>query len=259
MSDTVNSCTNPGTIRVFTQRAQLKRWQASPRFKAMKRDHALKPGAVCAHCGRQHGEQRYERNGDPKLTPKGKPSLTSLTINHMSETLYLTEDLYLTYDPALMEVCCSVCNGWDRQGKEVCPVCRVNPIKKDDPQRMCVACYLDAHPEIKKEIQEKREAREEGKRLYKKGQAEKRKKDKVKHTCNFRRIEQGCSAQMGKKCTFAPTKAKNCILFKAKVRHTHEFKWMKPACFGRHDASCDTRCAWVVRKRCVDSLRSEQP
>jgi len=38
-----------------------------------------------------------------------------------------------------------------------------------------------------------------------------------------------------------------------------EFKWMKPACFGRHDASCDTRCAWVVRKRCVDSLRSEQP
>jgi len=34
-----------------------------------------------------------------------------------------------------------------------------------------------------------------------------------------------------------------------------EFKWMKPQCFGNHDACCDTKCAWVVRKRCVQSLR----
>ena len=38
-----------------------------------------------------------------------------------------------------------------------------------------------------------------------------------------------------------------------------EFKWMRPMCFGRHDATCDTRCAWVVRKQCIESLRSEQP
>ena len=35
------------------------------------------------------------------------------------------------------------------------------------------------------------------------------------------------------------------------------FNWMKPLCFGRHEATCDTRCAWSVRKRCVKSLRSE--
>jgi hypothetical protein len=34
-----------------------------------------------------------------------------------------------------------------------------------------------------------------------------------------------------------------------------EFKWMKPQCFGNHDACCDTKCAWVVRKRCIESLR----
>jgi len=36
-----------------------------------------------------------------------------------------------------------------------------------------------------------------------------------------------------------------------------EFNWMKPMCFGRHDAICDTRCAWVVRKRCIQLKRGE--
>ena len=35
-----------------------------------------------------------------------------------------------------------------------------------------------------------------------------------------------------------------------------EFKWMKPVCFGRHEAICDTRCAWAVRERCIESLRA---
>jgi hypothetical protein len=34
-----------------------------------------------------------------------------------------------------------------------------------------------------------------------------------------------------------------------------EFKWMRPICFGKHDAICDTRCAWVVRQRCIESDR----
>ena len=46
-------------------------------------------------------------------------------------------------------------------------------------------------------------------------------------------------------------------LKKERERLLDEFKWMRPMCFGRHDATCDTRCAWVVRKRCIDSLRSE--
>ena len=195
MPDNIHSTTNPGAIRTFTRRATLSRWQKSPKFKAMKAEHALIPGAVCAHCKRKHGEQRIDRNGDPKLTPKGKPSLTSLTINHMSETLYLTEDLYLTWDPALMEVCCQICNGWDRQGKEVCPVCRINPIKKDDPQKMCIACYLDAHPDIKKQIAEGKEKRVEDKRQYNKTQATKRRILTKAHHCSFHGVGQKCRIQ----------------------------------------------------------------
>jgi hypothetical protein len=37
-----------------------------------------------------------------------------------------------------------------------------------------------------------------------------------------------------------------------------EFTWMRPLCFGKHEAICDTRCAWVVRQHCVNSLRQQQ-
>jgi hypothetical protein len=214
---TDGSCTNPGSRQVLTHRGNLKKWQRSPRFLKMKQDHALIPGAVCAHCGRYHGDKRYDREGFLKTYEKGKkkgqPVLTSLTINHMSEILYLTEDLYLTWDPALMEVCCAVCNGWDRKGKEVCPVCKVNPIKKDDPLKMCTACYLDAHPEIRKENQEKKEAREESHRLWKKGRAEKRRVRKVRHPCKFNRIGGRCGKSvLGSRCQYSPTKAmKMCM------------------------------------------------
>jgi len=212
--------TNPGTIRVFTHRAQLKRWQNSPQFKAMREEHARAPGIKCAHCGRIHGEQRYDRQGNPKLKNNGKPDLVIMTINHMSETLYLTESLYLTWDPALMEPCCTICNGWDRQGKEVCPVCRVNPILKDDPVKMCIACYLDAHPEIKKQIEAGKEKRAEDKRQYNKSQATKRRILTAAHHCSFHGVGQKCRIQF-RGCMICPiskTKAKNCEGFKTKKK-----------------------------------------
>jgi hypothetical protein len=42
---------------------------------------------------------------------------------------------------------------------------------------------------------------------------------------------------------------------KAREQIMDEFKWMKPLCFGTHEPLCDTRCAWVVRKRCIESVR----
>jgi hypothetical protein len=259
--------TNPGTIRVFTQRAQLKRWQNSPRFKAMREEHARAPGIKCAHCKRTHGEQRYDRQGNPKLKNNGKPDLVIMTINHMSETLYLTEDLYLTWDPALMEPCCTICNGWDRQGKEVCPVCRVNPILKDDPVKMCIACYLDAHPAIKKEIEEKREKRTEDKRLYKKGVAQKRKEDKVNHPCKSHKIGGTCALVPitaktdDKKCKFTPSKAlKMCdkavakkkfikILFPCDRRKSDQKCARKPGMICGYSASkAKTNCSYFKER-----------
>jgi hypothetical protein len=210
---------------VTTRRGILSKWQRSPAFKKMKREHALAPGAECAHCHRHHGDVRHDRDGFLKVYEKGKkkgqPILTHLTINHMSETSYLTEDLYCTWDPALMEVCCLPCNGWDRKGLEVCPVCRCNPIKKDDPVKMCVACYLDAHPEIRKQREESAANREESNRLYNRDLAEKRRKTKVKHPCFWRTCLGKCRAsQVGARCEFAPTKAAaNCkVGFKAKKK-----------------------------------------
>jgi len=204
MTDGSVSC--PAARQVLTHRGNLKKWQTGPRFKQMKAEHALIPGAVCAHCGRKHGEQRYDRQGNPKLTASGKPSLTSLTINHLYEYLYLDEDLYLTWDPATMEVCCSVCNGWYNKGKVVCPVCKCNPIRDGD--LMCSACYLDAHPELRKVMEEKKAAREESHRLWKKGQAEKRRREKVKHPCTSHRIGGICGlSAIGSRCQYSRTKA----------------------------------------------------
>jgi len=46
----------------------------------------------------------------------------------------------------------------------------------------------------------------------------------------------------------------NC---KAREDVLAEFKWMKPMCFGKHEAICDTRCAWAVRERCSHPQHSE--
>ena len=44
---------------------------------------------------------------------------------------------------------------------------------------------------------------------------------------------------------------------KAREDVLYEFKWVRPMCFGSHEAICDTRCAWLIRKRCVKSLRQQ--
>lgn len=205
-----NHVTNPDAIRTVSHRANLRRWQRSPRFKKMKAEHALVPGAVCTHCGRKQGEPRFERNGDPKINSKGKPVLTSLTINHLYEYLYLDEDLYLTWDPVTMEVCCTICNGWDRKGMEVCPVCRVNPIKKGD--MICSACYLDRNPEIRVKRDADQEQRKENDRKYRKSRNAKARAAKRNHPCRFRMVSGACAlSQIRMRCPYSKTKAlKNC-------------------------------------------------
>jgi hypothetical protein len=182
----------------------------------MREKHARGPGIVCTHCGKAHGEQRYDRQGNPKIRNDGKPDLTVMTINHLYEYLYLTEDLYLTWDPATMEPCCTVCNGWFRKGMVVCPICKVNPVRIGEP--MCSACYLDAHPEIRKQIAERKERAETTRRQINRDRAEKRRTLKKKHPCRSHRIGGKCGlSAIGSRCTYSPTKAlKMCPDFVAK-------------------------------------------
>ena len=213
MSD--GSVTNPGTIRTFTHKAQMRRRQKDPRFKKMKQEHALIPGAFCVHCLRKHGEPRINmRTGDSMLTTKkGKVvvQLTSLTINHKTENSNLTDENYLGEWDDDKEVCCVVCNGYYRQGKKACPVCKIVPINANDTG-MCNACYLAAHPDIKEQTEADKETRIEGKRQYNKKQALKRRTQKNKSRCKFFRAGQKCGFRLGSKCPHAPTKAEqNCV------------------------------------------------
>lgn len=207
---TSGQVTCPQALRPISHRKELRKWQKSARFLKMREDHARAPGIVCAHCGKAHGDQRYDREGNPKLKNDGKPDLTVMTINHLYEYLYLDEDLYLTWDPATMEPCCMVCNGWFRKGMEVCPVCKVNPVRIGEP--MCSACYLDAHPELLQKIQERKDAAEAVRKSINKDRAEKRKALKKKHPCRYYRIGGKCGLSLiGSRCTYSPTKAlKNC-------------------------------------------------
>ena len=200
------SCTCPQALQPISHRKELRKGQRSTRFIQMREEHARAPGIVCVHCGKAHGDQRYDRRGNPKIDDKGNNLLVNMTINHLFEYLYLDEDLYLTWDPATMEPCCTVCNGWFRKGMEVCPVCKVNPVRIGEP--MCSACYLDAHPELRQKIQDRKETAESKRRQINKGRAEKRRAMKIKHPCKFHRICGICGfSKIDSRCTFSRTKA----------------------------------------------------
>ena len=224
-------CTCPQNRRTYTHKADMGKMQKSPEFKQMKKDHALVPGAVCAHCHRTHGQPRINwRTQAEQLDKNGHVQLTHLTINHKYPYLSLSPSLYLTWDPVTMEVCCTVCNGHYRKGMEVCPVCGINPIQKDEPggKGMCNPCYLALHPEIKKERDERKEQWDAGVREYRAGQNEKRRKEKVSHPCKFHRIGGWCSlSAIHSQCQYSKTKA------------------LKPAPIGCSDAIAKKR---VVKK-----------
>jgi hypothetical protein len=97
-------------------------------------EHCHTKEAVCVHCLRHHGEPR--KNG----------KLTVLTINHLSRALYNDEDLYHTWNPVLMEICCTLCNWKYESGEKSCPVCHNQYIKCMEPDNMCQKCYDLKHP-----------------------------------------------------------------------------------------------------------------
>ena len=215
---------NPGTIRIGTRRAELKRWQNSPEFKQMREEHARCPGAECRGCHRKHGQQKYDPQGNPKMreTKKGLvPDLVTLTINHRDRASYLTKEKYCTWDPLTMEVICPMCNLAFERGEKPCPDClkkgKVTYIKWFDEE--CEACYLIKHPDVAAQMAANKAIREEGARVYKRNRAIQRKAAKVKHPCTFHGYGQKCRID-NCACAHSPTKAaKNCTTkFKLKKK-----------------------------------------
>ena len=207
MSDTVNSVSNPAARRTYSRRKLLAKWLRDPRWKAMLAAHAYTPEAECVYCHRKHGQ---DWNGKQ----------VRLTINHASRHLYLSEELYLTWDSQYMEITCLSCNRKYERGMKPCPAC----LKKRklvyilDRDSECNTCYLEKHPTELQRVQIARESFKKSIKDYNADQAKKRREKKVKHHCTYHGIGQKCRV-LGCACPHSPTKAiKNCERFKGKVR-----------------------------------------
>ena len=197
--------TCPQARRVITRRAETGKWRRDPRWKKVLEEHAYIPEAECSVCHRKHKQHYVKRTGDEKII--------SLTINHTNRACYLDEDLYLTWNPANMRVECTTCNWMYEKGMIPCPECLKNGfvtyIRWDAGE--CDTCYFEKHPEVLERINQKRTEQAKSLREFKAARAEKRRKAKVRHPCSLHRIGGKCGkSTIGSRCTYAPTKAKNC-------------------------------------------------
>lgn len=136
MDDNPHHVICPQARKVKNRRSEQAKWRSGKKWKALVKEHCHDDtDAVCVHCKKHHKEPR--KNG----------KLTYLTINHLSRALYLTEELYTTWNEELMEICCTMCNWMYEQGKVSCPVCHNQYISVMEPDGMCQGCYDKAHPD----------------------------------------------------------------------------------------------------------------
>jgi len=202
---TDGSVTNPAARRTYSRRKMLAKWLRDPRWKQMLADHAHTPGAECVYCHRKH-----------KQVWNGKT--VTLTINHASRHLYLSEELYLTWDSQFMEITCLMCNRKYEKGMKPCPSC----LKKGkmvyilDRDSECNPCYLEKNQGEAKKAREGCESFKKSIKDYNAGQATRRRKAKVRHPCSYHGINQKCRSN-DMACPYSPSKAaKNCFVFHAK-------------------------------------------
>jgi len=194
----------PQARRTYSRRKLLAKWRRDPRWQQMLTEHAHIPEAECVYCHRKHGQ-----------IWNGKP--VKHTINHASRHLYLTEELYLTWDPQYMEITCRPCNRHYERGMKPCPSC----LKKGklvyilDRDFECNPCYLAKNPAELKRAREGQESFKKSIKDYNAGQAKKRRERKVKHPCKSRTISGRCQrSAIGSRCVYAPTKAEaGCMDF----------------------------------------------
>ena len=159
MPDTIHSVTNPAARRTKNHRSEQSLWRGRKRWKALVSLHCHGSDSVCVHCGKHHGQPAKKKGGKPIY----------LTINHLSRSLYVNEELYCTWNPALMEICCTTCNWMYEKGKMSCPVCHNQYISCMEPDGMCQGCYDKAHPvEANIRTEAKKKKADEKKALLKK-------------------------------------------------------------------------------------------
>jgi hypothetical protein len=149
MDTNPNHVTCPQQRKVKNHRSEQALWRGRKRWKELVRVHCHTEEAVCVHCGKHHRQPAKKKGGKPIY----------LTINHLSRSLYVSEELYCTWNPELMEICCTTCNWMYEKGKEPCPVCKNQYISVIEPDHMCQGCYDKAHPQQATERKERANAK----------------------------------------------------------------------------------------------------
>jgi hypothetical protein len=124
--------TCPQKRKVVSRRSEQHLWRTHKPWKALIEAHCRVPEAFCVHCGKKHGDLR--RNGKKVV----------LTINHLSRRLYQNEEIYCTWNPYQMEICCTICNWMYEKGKKPCPLCHDSYVHWTED--MCQGCYDKYHP-----------------------------------------------------------------------------------------------------------------
>jgi len=206
------SVTCPEKRRTNHRRNKLGKIWDSQEWKAFKELHTT--GKVCVHCGYAHGEQRRDREGNPRFDKNGKPIIVKLTINHISRHKYRTVEEYLTWDDDC-EVCCTTCNGMFERSMKPCPVCKVAYIFWRETE--CRHCYESKHPVEAKASREARERQEEIDRVARNKRARAFREKLNPHPCIRRKTEQRCSRRPGLTCDFTRAKASNCPYFRSRL------------------------------------------
>lgn len=210
----------PQESRVKTRRGRHTVWWRSPEWIAFRDAHARVPGAVCAHCGYYHLEQRRDRQGNPRIYKtgkhKGQPILVRLTINHRDRESYRTLEDYLKWTKDT-EVCCDWCNRKWEKGEIICPVCKVNYIHWSADPAMCRECREDLDPALKAARLEKEARQEEIDRKYRNIRNQGRKHKANPHPCSRHGQLQRCLRKPGAICEHNRVNApKKCNYFKAR-------------------------------------------
>lgn len=213
MTSTSIEVSNPQARRTENHRVGLANIWDSPEWKAFRDFHTA--GKVCVHCGYAEGEQRRDREGNPRIDKAGKPIIVRLTINHISRHKYRTVEEYLTWDEDC-EVCCRTCNGMFERAMKPCPVCKTKYIFWRDTE--CTHCFEQAHPQEAQARKEAKSRQDEINRVAR--NAKNRKKTAFQayknHPCKFRGTEQRCRRKPGTKCIYQARNVTKCPTQKPK-------------------------------------------
>ena len=162
MTDTINSCTNPGAIRTKNHRKTMAQtWQTKQWKEDVKK---FTEGKTCEWCGSTEKLIAHHPYQDTK------------------DGIY--SDLYLSGCVVL----CSKCHFmYHRRHRKICPICKTEWRHLDTD--MCKACYLKANPGI---VEAREKAKQAGKDLIKKLRDAENERQRAAY--NLWKLKQSCKS-----------------------------------------------------------------